>query len=310
MPVPTCVNLATCVCEVWPFWGALFAGVGAASLFFRSQPDAAALAERVRELEAELDDTRQKLADANAKLAAAGDGARFSADLSAMARGMSHDFGGPLRAVGEALRIVDEEMRLGNAEMALETLDVIREQMQQLVLSADGLVQYCRRSWLAYPMQSIQVSAFLKTLVDAFDHGGLPPVFVHAPDDTVHIQADALALCCGALVSNAAVHHPRGRSGIIEVKASLSPSDAGSIPDLLVIDVDDDGNGLPLEMREAVFGFFRRGMTRASGAGVGLALARTLAERHGGDVQLLARPGGGLRARLRWPVRRSKGGSQ
>lgn len=69
--------------------------------------------------------------------------------------------------------------------------------------------------------------------------------------------------------------------------------------------VDDDGPGIPAEMREAVFRpFFRLDSARnqdRSGTGLGLTIARDVARGHGGDVVLGDAPLGGLRVRIRVP---------
>ncbi len=72
-----------------------------------------------------------------------------------------------------------------------------------------------------------------------------------------------------------------------------------------VLRVDDAGPGLPAAEREAVFQRFHRAPAAQGlreGSGLGLAIVRAVARRHGGQVQLLDAPGGGLRAELRLPV--------
>ncbi|MDQ3170062.1 MAG: ATP-binding protein [Acidobacteriota bacterium] len=76
-----------------------------------------------------------------------------------------------------------------------------------------------------------------------------------------------------------------------------SSIDAGA----LVIDVDDDGPGIPPEMREAVLQRGVKADEAAPGSGLGLAIVRDLAEIYGGSVTLMGSPLGGARARLRLP---------
>jgi len=70
----------------------------------------------------------------------------------------------------------------------------------------------------------------------------------------------------------------------------------------LVIDIDDDGAGLPAEQREAVI---RRGIRAdelVPGSGLGLAIVDDLARLYGGQLELSDSPLGGLRARLTLPA--------
>ena len=68
----------------------------------------------------------------------------------------------------------------------------------------------------------------------------------------------------------------------------------------LTVTVDDDGPGIPLEMREDVFKpFLRLDDARnqdEGGTGLGLAIARDIARSHGGEITLGDSPLGGLRA--------------
>jgi two-component system, OmpR family, sensor kinase len=70
--------------------------------------------------------------------------------------------------------------------------------------------------------------------------------------------------------------------------------------------IDDKGPGIPASELERVFEPFVRlesSRSRATGgAGLGLAIARTIARGHGGDVRLENRPDGGLRAILSMPA--------
>ncbi len=74
----------------------------------------------------------------------------------------------------------------------------------------------------------------------------------------------------------------------------------------LTITIDDDGPGIPKEMREEVFKpFFRLDEARnqdAGGTGLGLAIALDIARGHGGDIALDESPAGGLRAVVRIPA--------
>lgn len=74
----------------------------------------------------------------------------------------------------------------------------------------------------------------------------------------------------------------------------------------LVVQVDDDGPGIPAEKRADAFRpFVRLDEARnqdEGGTGLGLAIARDIARTHGGDIELSDSPLGGLRATVRLPV--------
>ena len=75
---------------------------------------------------------------------------------------------------------------------------------------------------------------------------------------------------------------------------------------VLEITVDDDGPGIPEDMREEVFRpFFRLDESRnmeTGGTGLGLSIAQDIVHGHGGEISLGDSPAGGLRVMIRIPI--------
>ncbi|MGW0779479.1 ATP-binding protein [Streptomyces sp. NPDC002913] len=104
-----------------------------------------------------------------------------------------------------------------------------------------------------------------------------------------------LARVVGNLLDNAERHAER--SVAVSVRAEGIA---------VLVEVTDDGSGVPEAERERVFERFVRLDDARSrddgGAGLGLAIARDVATRHGGTLTVGAEPGGGARFTLRLPV--------
>ncbi len=76
--------------------------------------------------------------------------------------------------------------------------------------------------------------------------------------------------------------------------------------EFVVIAVHDRGPGVPLAQRERIFEPFYRlpgASEREGGVGLGLALVRSISERHGGSARCEARPGGGATFVIELPVK-------
>jgi len=72
---------------------------------------------------------------------------------------------------------------------------------------------------------------------------------------------------------------------------------AAAGPDGVVVEIADDGPGIPAGERERVFVRLDASREQASGsAGLGLAMAREIAAAHGATIVLTEAPGGGTRA--------------
>jgi signal transduction histidine kinase len=118
----------------------------------------------------------------------------------------------------------------------------------------------------------------------------LEPVSVDGSSDDLH----RLVL---NLIENAMVHTPNGSH--VDVSARRDG-------DVAVIEVADDGPGIPADMREHIFDrFVRRDGDRSgggTGSGLGLAIVRAVARAHGGTVELDESPHGGARFVVRLPA--------
>ncbi len=89
------------------------------------------------------------------------------------------------------------------------------------------------------------------------------------------------------------------RNAITHAQATRVLLEARRAGDTIVIVVDDNGRGLPVEEHETVLGRFSRGSTAApGGSGLGLALVAQQAALHRGSIELSDSPLGGLRATL------------
>jgi two-component system, OmpR family, sensor kinase len=106
------------------------------------------------------------------------------------------------------------------------------------------------------------------------------------------------------LLDNAVRYTPAGSR--IELRLRAAGRDA-------VVEVADDGPGVPPEMREQIFDRFVRGEGPADtavrgGSGLGLAIVRAVAAAHGGEVEATESEGGGALFRIRLPLARSEKG--
>ena len=104
------------------------------------------------------------------------------------------------------------------------------------------------------------------------------------------------------LLDNAAHHTPA--CARIELRLRTEDGDA-------VLEVADDGPGIPAEMRDQIFDRFVRGAGPADvatgpGTGLGLAIVRAVARSHGGEVEAVAAESGGALFRVRLPLTHSE----
>ncbi|WP_407315477.1 sensor histidine kinase [Pseudomonas sp. nanlin1] len=92
------------------------------------------------------------------------------------------------------------------------------------------------------------------------------------------------------LVDNALAHTPSGGNVILRVTAPA------------VLEVEDDGPGIPMAERERVFERFYRSNTQASGTGLGLAIVGEICRAHLAEISLHDGQSGGLKVRVSFVV--------
>jgi two-component system OmpR family sensor kinase len=142
---------------------------------------------------------------------------------------------------------------------------------------------------------------------DAF-RAGRPehPLTVTAGSDPVRLRLDPLRIrqVLDNLLTNAAVHTPAGTKVRVEVCVEVSVSSGTA-----VVRVSDSGPGIPAADQERVFDrFYRVDKARSrdrGGSGLGLAVARSLVQAHGGTIELTSRPGS-TAFTLRIPLARAR----
>jgi signal transduction histidine kinase len=141
---------------------------------------------------------------------------------------------------------------------------------------------------------SVRETADLRSILECVvDDAG--PAAELAPGASIAVQVDLLAIqrVFENLVDNAIKYGRRARVTLF--------SDGGDV----VVEVADDGPGLPpQELTEVFKPFYRGSDARTSGApgvGLGLAVSRSVLRSHGGDLMLVS-PGQGLIARARLPA--------
>jgi len=128
-------------------------------------------------------------------------------------------------------------------------------------------------------------------------HKGLAWAVAVAPNlPIVMMDPDRMAQAIGNILSNAIKFTPAGR----KVSTRIESADSQ-----LLIQVEDNGPGIPLQEQEKIFQPFIRGSQGrriVEGMGLGLSIAREIVVAHGGDIKLESTPGVGSRFILQMPA--------
>jgi signal transduction histidine kinase len=209
---------------------------------------------------------------------------RFVEDRTRMLAAIGHDLRTPITSLRlRAELLEDEEAR----SRILATLD----EMQRMI---EATLAFAREEASREATRTVDLGALVESVCVDLADLGLDTAYEPGPRLACACRPDSLRRAVRNLVENAARYGRRARVTALRQGAEL------------VVRVDDDGPGIPPEALERVFApFVRLEESRSSetgGVGLGLAIARTIARAHGGDVRLANRPEGGLRAELALPL--------
>ncbi|HEX9124269.1 MAG TPA: ATP-binding protein [Actinomycetota bacterium] len=231
--------------------------------------------------------------------------AQVSVARSALFSSVTHDLRTPLGSIlaaADGLADPEAELDAGDQRALVGTIRHEAERLNRLVgnilqlsrMRAGALVP--SRQGTALEDVADQVAARLgRVLADHELVVDMPPDLPVVPVDVV--QIDQLL---SNLVENAAGAAPPGTSIVIRGRA---------VPDAVEVSVEDRGPGIPSEERERLFEPFVRGEGAVSGgSGLGLTIAKAIAEAHGGRMWIDQAPGGGAAIRFELPVRPRDGG--
>ena len=215
----------------------------------------------------------------------------------------AHELRSPLTALKLQVQVMrrapDDAARDEAARALTAGVDRATRLVEQLLALARSEAGPPREATLA-PLAELvrQAMAEVAPLVDARGTTLELDVADDAEAVTVHGDAD-VAVLARNLIDNAVRYSPPG--GHVSVWIGSDPAH----PAAPLLQVDDDGPGIPESDRELVFDRFVRRDNAAdqTGSGLGLAIVRQVALRQGAEVALSDSPAGGLRVRVTWPAR-------
>ncbi|TMN20161.1 ATP-binding protein [Pseudoxanthomonas sp. X-1] len=208
---------------------------------------------------------------------------RMVAERTHMVGAIAHDLRTPLARLAFRLDDIDSPLR----ERAAADID----EMKHMITVA---LEFLRDQSFRGPRERLDFRDLVESVVDdAADIG--QDVSLTPDSQSVMIDADPLALrrVVGNLIGNAVKYGTRAR---VKVRA---------IDGHALLEIEDDGPGIDMELGDKLFMPFFRGENsrnkETGGIGLGLAAARAIVLRHGGEIGLANLDQGGLQAWVTLP---------
>lgn len=199
------------------------------------------------------------------------------------------------------LAAISHDLRTPLTLLRLRTENVTdaqeRDKMLATIAEMDRMIgatlEFARDETATEPQRATDIAALIQSVVDNMRDAGLPVAMTSAAPIVVACRPHALRRAFSNLIDNAIKY---GKTAHVAISATAQA---------IEITVDDEGPGIPESELKRVFEpFYRVEQSRSSetgGAGLGLAIALSTVQAHGGKLNLENRTAGGLRATIRLP---------
>ena len=222
------------------------------------------------------------------------------AAVGEMAAGIAHEIRNPLASMSGSIQILRQELPL--TEEQAQLMDIVLRESERLNDTIRSFLAYARPQ--RFSIARIDVRRVLNDTAlllrnSSELHDG-HVIDVQVPASEVPFEADENQI--KQIVWNLATNGLRAMrtGGRLTLGARIESADDGS-NELVVLEVSDEGVGIPAEELDAIFQPFRGNF--AKGTGLGLAIVHRIVSDYSGEIQVSSTPGKGTIVSVRLPAR-------
>ncbi|HRE44187.1 MAG TPA: ATP-binding protein, partial [Terricaulis sp.] len=207
--------------------------------------------------------------------------ARAVNSMQARLRALIADRTKTLAAVAHDMRTPLMRLRLQAEHASPEQRDKMAKEIGEVEALVASFIAFARDDPAEEARVRLDLAALLQSIAD--DHAEARRTVSYEGEERAIITGQSLGLkrVFANLVDNALKYAGSARISLRREEG------------VVIVDVADDGPGIPADQRESVFEpFVRLNEEGTRGAGLGLAAARSIARAHGGDIAILERETG------------------
>jgi two-component system NtrC family sensor kinase len=266
----------------------------------RAQAEASAAQTRAA-LADELAETNRKLKDAQSKLVQAAK----MASLGELVAGIAHEINNPLAFIlahqntverllsdiGEKAADAQEQVKLRKAAERLGSMRLGLKRIQDLVLNLRKFSRLDEGS-----LQTMDVHESIESVIALLNHKLADRIEIIRS-----FRAERHLLCSPALLNQAVMNIIGNAADAIPGGGFIRISTENTA-DSYLIGIEDNGPGIPEDLRDRIFEPFFTTKPVGSGTGLGLAIAYSVVEAHGGQINVGRSPEGGASFRISIPL--------
>lgn len=212
------------------------------------------------------------------------------ATLGTLAAGIAHEIRNPLTSLKARLYTLQKHLQAVPA--ARKDTEIIGAEISRLERIVQDVLSFARPS--DPKLETIAAETIIREvqglLSPDLENRGLHLVLESGPELFIRADSGHLKQVLVNLVRNAAEAIEGAGTVTLRTRAARAPL-GGRETDAVILEVADDGKGIPPEVEKRLFDPFFS--TKETGTGLGLPIAARIVERHGGLLEYQTRPGHG-----------------
>lgn len=229
----------------------------------------------------------------------------INSELQEFAFVASHDLQEPLRKIQTFCDLAIKRCSSPLDPVSRDYLDRVMNSAARMRQLLEGLLQFSRVATRQEPFRKLDIGKIAREAAGVFEQQIRETTAIIEIDKLPGMEVDATQMLrlFQNLIGNALKF--RGElSPVIKVYARCDGQDSCDIF------VEDNGIGFDMQYAERIFKPFQRlhGRKEYEGTGMGLAICRKIAERHGGNIRAESEPGKGSRFIVRLPLKQEDPG--
>ncbi len=222
------------------------------------------------------------------------------AAVGEMAAGIAHEIRNPLASMSGSIQILRQELPL--TEDQAQLMDIVLRESERLNDTIRSFLAYARPQRFSSARLDVRrvlndAALLLRNSSEVLEGHVID---VRVPPTEVAFEADENQI--RQIIWNLATNGLRAMrsGGRLSLGANIEPAGNGT-QESVVLEVSDEGVGIPAEELDAIFQPFRG--TFSKGTGLGLAIVHRIVSDYGGEIQVSSTPGKGTTVSVRLPAK-------
>jgi PAS domain S-box-containing protein len=217
-------------------------------------------------------------------------------DLDEFTYVASHDLKSPLRGILSLVEWIEEDIAVVATDEVKHNLQRINIRIERMENMIEALLDYARCGKETSDYEQVNVGDMLQDMVELLQVPDGFAVNIENRIGTIECRKTPFETVIRNLLTNAIKHHDK-EQGTVSLR--LYPEDSWAM-----IEVEDDGPGIPDAAKERVFKLFQTLNSESDErSGLGLSITKRLVEQHGGYIEVTENKNGrGACFIFSWPL--------